>query len=140
MELSKDVHQALQQTRICILSTTGPGDWPHSIPMWYRYRGGVITFSTSRRSQKFLNVSRTGKATVVIDDRAPPYYAVMIRGEAETGPGLSRDEEYEIALRYLGAAKVGAFMALYDAGGHDDVTINVRPTKVAEFQSASAGA
>ena len=135
MEFSKDVHEALSQTRICVLSTTGPGNWAHSIPMWYRYRGGVITFTTSSRSQKYLNVSRTGKATVVIDDREPPYYAVMIRGDAEIGSGLSRDEEYEIALRYLGADKVGGFMALYDAGGHDDATINVRPTKAVEFQS-----
>ncbi len=122
-----------------MLATTGPGDTPHAIPMWYRYRNGVITFTTSSRSQKYLNVSRTGKATVVIDDREPPYYAVMIRGDAEIGPGLSRDGEYEVALRYLGEDKVGAFMTLYDAGGHDDATINVRPTKVAEFQSASSG-
>jgi PPOX class probable F420-dependent enzyme len=135
MELIKDVHEALSQTRICVLSTTGPGDWPHSIPMWYRYRDGIITFTTSSRSQKFKNVERIGKATVVIDDREPPYYAVMIRGDAEIGPGLTRDEEYEVALRYLGEDKVGAFMALYDAGGHDDATINVHPTKVAEFQS-----
>jgi PPOX class probable F420-dependent enzyme len=134
MALSKDVHEALDQTRICVLSTTGPGDTPHSIPMWYRYRGGIITFTTSSRSQKYLNVSRTGKATVVIDDREPPYYAVMIKGVAEIGPGLSRDEEFEIALRYLGEDRVGGFMALYDAGGHDDATINVHPTKAVEFK------
>jgi len=138
MKLSNDVVEALDQTRICVLATTGPGDWPHAIPMWYRYRDGVITFSTSSRSQKSLNVSRTGKATVMIDDREPPYYAVMIKGDAEIGPAMSRDEEYEIALRYLGEQRVGAFMALYDAGGHDDATIVVRPRKAAVFRSESA--
>ena len=100
----------------------------------------VITFTTSSRSQKYLNVSRTGNATVVIDDRELPYYAVMIRGDAEIRPGSTHDEEYEVALRYLGEDNVGAFMALYDAGDHDDATINVRQTKAVEFQSGQVGA
>lgn len=139
MELSKKAHEMLKQTRICVLATTGPGDFPHAIPMWYRYRDGVITFTTSSRSQKSRNVARTGKAVVVVDKREPPYYAVMIKGDAEIGPGFSREEEYEIALRYLGAEKVDAFMAIYDAGDHDDATIVVRPTKVVEFHDAIEG-
>lgn len=134
MKLSKEADEALQQTRICVLATTGPGDSPHAIPMWYRYRDGVITITTSSKSQKFKNVQRTGKAMVVIDDREPPYYAVMVKGDAETGPGLSREEEYEIALRYLGEERVDAFMAIYDAGDHDDATIVIRPTKVIEYR------
>ena len=140
MELSKKFHEAIGKTRICVLATTGPGDAPHAIPMWYRYRDGVITFTTSSRSQKCKNVARTGKATVVIDDREWPYYAVMIKGDAEVGPGFSRSEEYEMALRYLGAEQVDAFMAIYDAGDHDDATIVVRPTKVVEFHDAIEGA
>ena len=139
MELSKKAHEALSQTRICVLATTGPGDAPHAIPMWYRYRDGVITFTTSSRSQKYKNVARTGKATVVVDDRESPYYAVMIKGDAEVGPGFSREEEYEITLRYLGPEKVDAFMAIYDAGNHDDATIVVTPTKVVEFHDAIEG-
>ena len=134
MKLSKEAHEALQQTRICVLATTGPGDSPHAIPMWYRYRDGVITITTSSKSQKFKNVQLTGKAMVVIDDREPPYYAVMVKGDAETGPGLSREEEYEIALRYLGEENVGEFMAAYDAGESDDATIVIRPTKVIEYR------
>ena len=75
----------------------------------------------------------------MVDKREPPYYAVMIKGDAEIGPGLSREEEYEIALRYLGAEKVDAFMAIFDAGDHDDATIVVRPTKVIEFHDAIEG-
>ena len=48
MELSKEVHEMLQQTRICVLATTGPGDWPHAIRMWYRYRDGLAGMSGSR--------------------------------------------------------------------------------------------
>ena len=134
MKLSKEVHELLEQTQICVLATTGPGDWPHAIPMWYRYRDGVITITTSSRSQKYKNVRRTGKAMVVVDKRDPPYYAVMIKGDAQVGPGLSREEEYEVALSYLGEERVGAFMASYDAGGHDDATIVIRPCRVIEYR------
>ena len=133
MEISDRARKALEETRICVLSTVGPGMTPHAIPMWYRWRDGVITITTSSRSQKYRNVERVGKAMVVIDDREPPYYAVMVKGDAETGPGLSRAEEYEIALRYLGEDGVDAFMATYDAGESDDATIVIRPTKVIEY-------
>ena len=139
MKLSKDVHEALAQTRICVLATTGPGDSPHAIPMWYRYRDGVITFTTWSRSQKCKNVARTGKAIVLVDDREPPYYAVMIKGDAEIGPAMTREEEYEMTLRYLGEERVDAFMAIYDTGEHDDATIVVRPNKVIEFHDVLAG-
>lgn len=133
MKMSEQVHEMLTQTQICVLATTGPGNAPHAIPMWYRYRDGVITITTSRRSQKCRNVERTGQAMVVLDTRDPPYYAVMIKGDAEIGPGLTREEEREIALRYLGEKRVGAFMADYDEGGHDDATIVIRPHKIIEF-------
>ena len=132
MKLSPKVDELLRQTQICVLATTGPGNAPHAIPMWYLYENGKIIITTSHTSQKCKNVERNGKAMVVFDIREPPYYAVMIKGDAEIGPGLTRDEEYAVALRYLGEEHIGAFMEAYDAGG-DDATIVITPTKVIEF-------
>ncbi len=133
VQLSKKVDDFLKQTQICVLATTGPGRAPHAIPMWYLYRDGKIVITTSGTSQKSKNVARTGKAMVVVDKREPPYYAVMIKGDAEIGPGLNRDEEYEVALRYLGEDGVRLFMQAYDAGESDDATIVITPTKVIEY-------
>lgn len=132
MQLSTKVDDFLSQTQICVLATTGPGNAPHAIPMWYLYRDGKIVITTHHASQKCKNVERTGKAMVVFDVREPPYYAVMVKGDAEIGPGLTRDEEYEVALRYLGEDGVGKFMEQYDVGG-DDATIVITPTRVIEF-------
>ena len=44
-------------------------------------------------------MERSDKAMAVVDTREPPYHAVMVTGDAEIGPALSREEEYEIALR-----------------------------------------
>ena len=114
MQLSKKVDDFLKRTQVCVLATTGPGQAPHAIPIWYLYRDGKIIITTSGASQKSRNVERTGKAMVVFDKRVPPYYAVMLKGDAELGPALTREEEYEVALRYLGEEGVGEFMEAYD--------------------------
>ena len=132
MQLSKKVDDFLKRTQVCVLATTGPGQAPHAIPIWYLYRDGKIIITTSGASQKSRNVERTGKAMVVFDKREPPYYAVMLKGDAELGPALTREEEYEVALRYLGEEGVGEFMKAYDEGG-DDATIVITPTKVIEY-------
>ncbi len=98
MNISERAHKFLTRTQVCVLATTGPGNTPHAVPMWYRYRDGIITISTSRESQKCRNVARTSKATVVVDRRDPPYYAAMVKGDAEIGPALSREEQREMAL------------------------------------------
>ena len=132
MQLSKKVDDFLKRTQVCVLATTGPGQAPHAIPIWYLYRDGKIIITTSGASQKSRNVERTGKAMVVVDKREPPYYAVMVKGDAEVGPALTREEEYEMALRYLGEEGVGEFMMAYDEGG-DDATIVITPTRVIEY-------
>ena len=51
MNISERAHEFLSRTQVCVLATTGPGNSPHAVPMWYRYRDGVITISTWRESQ-----------------------------------------------------------------------------------------
>ena len=136
MQMPADAHELLSQTMICVLATTGPGNSPHAVPMWYRYRDGIITLLGARDSQKCRNVERTGKAMVVVDRREPPYYAVMVKGDAEVGPGSSREEEREIAFRYVGPDGIDDFMAYVDGGdasGQSGATIVIRPTRVIEY-------
>ena len=136
MKMPADAHELLSRTMVCVFATTGPGNSPHAIPMWYRYRDGVITITTSRSSQKSRNVQRTGMAMVVVDRRDPPYYAVMVKGDAEIGPALSRDEQREMAFRYVGPDGIDEFMAYVDesdAGGQSGATIVIRPTRIIEY-------
>ena len=134
MNISESAREFLSRTQICVLATTGPGNSPHAVPMWYRYRDGIITILGARDSQKCRNVERTGKAMVVVDRRDPPYYAVMVKGDAELEPGLSREEEYELVLRYLGKDKVDAYLAQYEKRRANVASIIIRPTRVIEFR------
>ena len=133
MNISERAHEFLSRTQVCVLATTGLGNSPHAVPMWYRYRDGVITILGARDSQKCRNVERTGKAMVVVDRREPPYYAVMVKGDAELGPGLSREEEHELVLRYLGKDKVDAYLEQYEKRRANVASIIIRPTRVMEF-------
>lgn len=135
MKLSDRANAFLHEANVCVFATTGPGTWPHAVPMWYLYEDGVITISTWRASQKCKNVERTGKATVVVDRREPPYYAIMIRGDAELGPALSTAAEFRIAARYLGEAGARRFVETLGEEG-EAATIRVRPRKLVEYQGS----
>ena len=73
---------------------------------------------------------------MVVDRRRPPYYAVMVKGDAEIGPALGRDEEREMVFRCVGSDGVDEFMAYVDesdASGQSGATIVIRPTRIIEY-------
>ena len=131
MKPPQEAVEFLAEPNICVLATTGPGDAAHAMPMWYLYDEGDILFASGRKSQKVRNVERSGKATVVIDRRDPPYYAVMVKGSAAIEPALPRDKMFALASRYIGAEKATRYLS--DTAGDDSVTIRVRPERFVEF-------
>lgn len=130
MELDKKVIELINAPNICVLATTGPGDSPHAMPMWYLFENGEFIFTCRRNAQKGKNVERSGKAMVVIDQREPPYYAAALRGDASVGAPLSADQWLRLAMRYLDeeVAKTYASRKQWES-----ITIRVRPTKLIEF-------
>ena len=133
MNTPQEAFEFLAEPNICVLATTGPGDAAHAMPMWYLFDEGDILFASGRKSQKVRNVERSGKATVVIDRRDPPYYAVMIKGSAAIEPALSRDKMFALASRYLGEERAQRYLADREDEGGDSVSIRVRPERFVEF-------
>ena len=127
----------LAEPNICVLATTGPGDAPHAMPMWYLYADGDILFSCSRKTQKVRNIERTGQATVVIDRRDPPYYAVMVKGSATIEPAFSREQEFAMASHYYGEDKARRYMADLDYDVSEGVSIRVRPKRFVEYNDGA---
>ena len=101
------------------------------MPMWYLYEDGEILFMADPDSQKVKNVARNSQATVVVDRREPPYYAVMVYGDAEVGPDLDQGRKRRTVARYLG--EDGARTYLEKHGSDDGVSIRVRPRRMVEF-------
>jgi PPOX class probable F420-dependent enzyme len=130
MQLEQKILELIDAPNICVLGTTGPGVWPHAMPMWYLFEDGEFIFTCKEKAQKRKNVERHGKATVVIDQRDPPYYAAALRGEARVGPPLTTDQWLRLAMRYLDEETARTYASRKN---WESITIRVRPTKLIEF-------
>ena len=135
MQEPVDKETFLSEPNVAILATTGPGQRPHAAPIWYLYEGGRFIMSAGANSQKVRNIERRGEATLVIDRRELPYYAVMVRGAAEIGPPMSDDMRLRLAVRYLGEERGRAYTA--GRTGADSVSIHLRPDNVIEYHGVA---
>ena len=79
----------------------------HVVPVWFTIDDAVCSFSTSSRSVKARNIARDPRVSVAVDDEAPPFAFVSIRGRAELieRPGDFLELTARIATRYVGAER-----------------------------------
>jgi PPOX class probable F420-dependent enzyme len=134
MTLSAKVEAFLREPQICVLATTGADGSPHAMPMWYLFQDGDILFAAGRKSQKVRNIERTGRATVVIDRRETPYYAVMLPGAATIEDAMSEADQYALFSRYLDEEEAQRYVA---RSGVDNVAIRVTPERFVEFHGSA---
>ncbi len=123
----------LAEPQICVLCTVGPDGTPHAVPMWYLYEDGVIFMITGPNSQKYKNIERTGQAVIVVDRRTPPYYAVMVKGDAEVGPDLSPAQKLRLAVHYLGKEGGIKYVESFGNAPGNSASIRIRPRKLIEY-------
>jgi len=125
----------LHESQVAVLATVDRQGRPHAMPIWYLYEDGVILMSVGRGSQKQRNIERNPSATLVVDQRETPYYAVMIRGTAEIGPPLSPDQHQRLSIHYLGEEEGKRYADR--TVGHDAVTIRLTPEDWLEFHGSA---
>jgi PPOX class probable F420-dependent enzyme len=125
----------LKQPNVAVLATVGRGGRAHAAPIWYLYENGIFVMSTGRGSQKHRNIERHPEATLVVDRRTLPYYAVMVQGSAEIGPPLSQEARLRMAVRYLGEEMGQAYIARRSGG--DSVSIRLRPRRFIEYHGVA---
>lgn len=80
----------LAEYHLATLSTLGADDRIHSVPVGITYRDGIVRVIGSRGTQKFLNVERTGRASVNTVDG--------IRWISFEGPARVVDDPESVAL------------------------------------------
>ena len=122
----------LLESNVAILSTVGPKNRPHAVPIWFLYEDGTIVMTAGARSQKVRNIARNAEVALTVDRRSLPYYAVMVQGPAEIGPPPSDDLRRRIAVRYLGEELGQRYTSMGTSEG--TVTILVRPAKIMEYK------
>ena len=134
MDVPNTPEELLNAPEICVLSTACKDGSVHAMPMWYLYEDGEILFMTGAKSQKVKNVERTGVATVTLDLRERPYYAIMVKGSATVEGPLDKDQQFRPMTRYISEDAAHEYIAsLEKRGGNGSIV--VRPTKTVEFRS-----
>lgn len=105
---------------------------PLAAPVWYGYEpGGDAWFATGRNSQKARLLSPGKRATLIVQDEAPPYRYVSIEG-----PVALEDCDYErhikaMAYRYLGPEQGERYLEMNgrDAQVAGSIVVRIRPEK-----------
>jgi PPOX class probable F420-dependent enzyme len=141
----EEIRDLLGSERVAVVSSIGPRGWPHSMPLWYVPRDGVVWIWTYAKSQKVRNLERDPRATLLIETghEYGELRGVMIEAEAV----LHRDLETvigfaeELTLRYAegiesveGDAKAGL-----EAQAPKRVAIEFRPRRVASWDHRKLG-
>ncbi len=105
---SAGMEQLVRSSMLCVLGTDGSRG-PHLVPIWFLYRDGCFQMVTGHDRRKLQNLERNPKAglAVMADGGSP---AVMVDGIAETTPDGAGELVRELALRYLGPARAGAYI------------------------------
>lgn len=128
----------LALANVAVLATADARGRPHAAPVWYLYEAGEFVISTGRGSQKHQNVAANPEVMLVVDSRAVPYYAVMVRGRAEIGPALNEADRLRLATRYLGEELGRRYVER--TSGEDGVTLRIRPSRVIEYHGRAGRA
>jgi PPOX class probable F420-dependent enzyme len=91
------------------VTTLLPDNTPMTQPLWIDTDGEHLIFNTETGRQKYRNIERDPRVTVMLLDPADPYKYAEVRGrvvETETGP-KARDHIDALARKYTGADYAG---------------------------------
>lgn len=131
MLLSAEQQAFVELPNIAVLATVGGDGKPHAAPMWYAADDSRILMVTRRGSQKHRNLQVHPTATVVIDHRTRPYYALMIRCRAEINDEEADLVRSRVAARYLREPELSGY--LHSRKGSDSVVIQLQPVSVTTY-------
>jgi PPOX class probable F420-dependent enzyme len=141
----EEVSELLASERIVVVSSIGPRGYPHSMPLWYVPRDGVIWIWTYAKSQKVRNLERDPRATLLVETGREygELRGVMIEAEAvlHRDPGTVVAFAEELTLRYAqGIERVeGDAKAALEAQAPKRVAIEFRADRVASWDHRKLG-
>ncbi|TDJ09761.1 MAG: TIGR03618 family F420-dependent PPOX class oxidoreductase [Deltaproteobacteria bacterium] len=82
----EEVRRFIEASKTIILTTNGPGGYPHPMPMWFlRADDGSISITTYKSSQKVQNLRRDPRVSLLVEsgDEYSELKGVVLYGSAE---------------------------------------------------------
>ena len=135
----------LAEERVVVVTSNGPRGWPHSMPMWFTVRDGVIWVWTYAKSQKVKNLERDPRATLLVEAGVSytELRGVMIESEAVIHRETRTVVEFgkELTVRYSeGIESVeGDAAAALEAQAAKRVAISFPPERVRSWDHRKLG-
>jgi PPOX class probable F420-dependent enzyme len=117
-------------THTAKLATTMADGSPHVMPVWFIVEDGVIIFNTGRETVKGRNLLRDPRVAMIVDDEAPPFAFVHLRGRAQLSedPAELLRTATLIGGRYMGADRAEEFGRRNAVPG--ELVVSIRPDRV----------
>lgn len=117
-------------TRTGKLATVRKDGSPHVVPIWFVLDGDDLIFNTGAATVKGRALARDGRVAICVDEEAPPFAYVTVRGTATLSTDLDdmRIWATRIAARYMGADLAGGYGARNAVPG--ELLVRVRMDKV----------
>ena len=103
-QLDPTVVELARRPNYAAVTTLLPGGQPHTHPMWVDTDGEHLLVNTEVHRQKFRNVERDPRVTVMIRDEENPFRYAEVRGEVVgkvRGPE-AREHIDQLSRKYVG--------------------------------------
>ena len=120
----------LAELHVGVLAVERPGRGPIAHPVWYVWDGDDVIIGVEAGALKARLLEAAGRATLTVQDEAPPYRYVSVEGPVTLTPAHDGDgyDLRSIAVRYLGE-EAGAQYADATEGTYDALTVRLHPER-----------
>ena len=117
-------------TRTAKVATTMADGGPHVMPVWFVLDGQQLVFTTGASTVKGRNLRRDPRVAIIVDDQAPPYSFVHVRGRVTLHEDVDELLRFTTALgaRYMGADRAEEFGRRNAVPG--ELLVRVTPERV----------
>jgi len=116
----------LAAVRVGVLAIDHPGHGPLALPIWYQWNDGVVVISMDGSSLKARLLGAAGRATMTVQDEAPPYSYVSVEGPVAVASEMG--DVLAMASRYLGP-ELGQWYADNNPSNADTVLVRLTPER-----------
>ncbi|MGD9571630.1 MAG: PPOX class F420-dependent oxidoreductase [Thermoleophilia bacterium] len=112
------------------LATVRADGRPHVAAIWFVTDGDDLVFNTGAGTVKGRNLRRDPRASLLVDDEAPPFSYVRVDGTVEISEDLDQMLVWatRIAGRYMGADQADAYGRRNAVPG--ELLVRLRPTRI----------
>jgi PPOX class probable F420-dependent enzyme len=128
-ELSDKLKALLDSPVFITVATIQPDGSPQMSPVWVKRDGDDVLFSTTVDRQKYKNLTRDPRLSIVVQPADAPYTYAEIRGTAELTTEGAHELIDELSVKYTG--KKYAEFKPASVNDVDRVVVRIKPHKVA---------